>query len=72
MANHGDFPDHGVCPAATDVTSGGLLILAFPWCLLYPTPIPFFVFERVIEEEAVARFFRPNTPAAGPAAILQF
>ncbi len=38
MANHGDFPDHGVCPAAADVTFRGMLILAFPWCLLYPYP----------------------------------
>jgi len=39
-----------------------MLILAFPWYLLYPylrTIEPFFVFERVIEEETVVRFFRP-------------
>ena len=50
MANHRDFPDHGICPAAADVMSGGMLILAFPWCLLYPYPVSFFLFERVIFE----------------------
>jgi len=59
MANHGDFPDHGVCFAAADVMSRGMLILAFPWCLLYPCARAVFAFERVIEEEAVVRFFRP-------------
>lgn len=30
MADNGDFPDYGVCFAASDVTFCGMLILAFP------------------------------------------